>query len=65
MRHAHDSVPRVFVAGALDGAAMPSLRKRYASEMATGRKESKGRLSKTARRFETPALGKGLVSIFK
>ena len=28
--------------------AMPSLRKRYASEMATGRKEFKGRLTKTS-----------------
>ena len=47
MRHAHDSVPRVLRPGALDGAAMPSLRNRYASEMATCRKESKSRLSKT------------------
>ena len=48
MRRADDSVPRLLRAGALDGAAMPSLRNRYASEMATGRKESKSRLSKPA-----------------
>src|SRR5713226_9703979 len=46
MRWADDSVPRVLWAGALDGVAMPSLRNRYASEMATGRKEFKGRLTK-------------------
>ena len=46
MRWADDSVPRVLWAGALDGVAMPSLRKRYASAMATGRKEFKGRLTK-------------------
>ena len=48
MRRADDSVPRVLWAGALDGVALPSVRNRYASEMATGHKGSKGRLTKPA-----------------